>query len=260
MEYNSGAVVMTHRLPLDQPACQVRDMDDQNYTLWPEQPEDSEDLESEDLPRRRKDALASGATHYFTGKACRRGHLSIRNAHTGRCLVCDRENHLIHLERNPEARERLNARMREYRKTPRAKELKKKWDRLPEQVEKRRKKNRTPEQRAYMKAYNQKPEIQEYQKEYARKNKARLNARTGARRARRIRQTPRWAESEKAGIARLYDEATALSESTGIPHEVDHIVPLNHPEVSGLHCLANLRIITQAENRSKGNSFDPDDY
>ena len=234
-------------------------MDDKNYTLWPEQPEDSADLEGEDLPRRRKDALASGATHYFTGKECRRGHLSIRNAHTGRCLACDRENHLIHLERNPEARERLNARMREYRKTPRAKELKKKWSRSPEQVEKRKKKYRTPEQKAYMRAHGQKPETKAYRREYAKRNKVRVNAKNGERRARRLRQTPRWAWQEKDEIEKLYQEAATLQESSGIPHEVDHIVPLNHPKVSGLHCLANLRVVTQTENREKWNSFTPGD-
>lgn len=39
--------------------------------------------------------------------------------------------------------------------------------------------------------------------------------------------------------------------------EVDHIIPLQHKKVSGLHTPCNLQILTRAQNRSKGNRWTP---
>jgi len=41
-------------------------------------------------------------------------------------------------------------------------------------------------------------------------------------------------------------------------HTVGHIVPLNHPYVSGLHVAWNLTIEPASVNFSKGNSWHPD--
>ena len=48
----------------------------------------------------------------------------------------------------------------------------------------------------------------------------------------------------------IYKKCYLLTESTGIPHEVDHIIPLSR---GGLHQPSNLQILTQEENRKKGN-------
>lgn len=77
------------------------------------------------------------------------------------------------------------------------------------------------------------------------------------RQARKLKATPLWADHEK--IKAFYAVAARLTRETGVKHEVDHIVPLQSKIVCGLHCEANLQILTKAENAAKHNRFDPDE-
>jgi hypothetical protein len=65
--------------------------------------------------------------------------------------------------------------------------------------------------------------------------------------------TPLWAN--KDDIKQIYEEAKRLTIETGIKHQVDHIIPLKHSLVCGLHVKENLRVITQEENYKKTNKF-----
>ena len=65
--------------------------------------------------------------------------------------------------------------------------------------------------------------------------------------------TPKWADME--AIQNIYITAQTLSETTDILYQVDHIIPLNHPLVCGLHVPINLQIITKEENLNKSNKF-----
>lgn len=65
--------------------------------------------------------------------------------------------------------------------------------------------------------------------------------------------TPQWFDD--ALVEAVYTEAERLSAETGIPHEVDHVVPLQGRMVSGLHVADNLQIITREENRKKSNAW-----
>jgi hypothetical protein len=87
------------------------------------------------------------------------------------------------------------------------------------------------------------------------------------REAAQIRATPPWADPKK--IAEIYAEAARITAETGIPHHVDHIVPLQGPVatygpfrgvriVFGLHWEGNLRVIPARENVVKGNRSWPD--
>ena len=68
------------------------------------------------------------------------------------------------------------------------------------------------------------------------------------------RATPRWADLN--AIAALYAEAKRLTKETGVPHSVDHEIPLKGETVCGLHVPWNLRVITQEENLVKSNKLE----
>ena len=67
--------------------------------------------------------------------------------------------------------------------------------------------------------------------------------------------TPKWASFELMNL--VYKQAKHLTVTTGIQHDVDHIVPLKGRTVCGLHCEANLRAIPHEENLAKSNSVWP---
>lgn len=85
------------------------------------------------------------------------------------------------------------------------------------------------------------------------KHNAMDNANNAARRAGLDRATPAWVNRQ--AITLIYAESDRLTKETGIPHEVDHIVPLRGQLVSGLHVPWNLKPIPAKENRLKSNHF-----
>ncbi len=61
---------------------------------------------------------------------------------------------------------------------------------------------------------------------------------------------------KEAQIVALYAEAQRLSKEMGIPHHVDHVIPLRGKTVSGLHLPENMQIIPAADNLRKGTKVD----
>jgi hypothetical protein len=59
-------------------------------------------------------------------------------------------------------------------------------------------------------------------------------------------------------IRAIYAEARRLTLDTGVPHHVDHTVPLQSEIVCGLHWEGNLEIVEGRANLSKGNRSWPD--
>jgi hypothetical protein len=86
----------------------------------------------------------------------------------------------------------------------------------------------------------------------------------GLRRSTKVQATPSWlTPADHAAMRALHGEAARLTRETGIPHHVDHVVPLKSKcprakkrNACGLHVPANLQVITGTENVAKNCYFD----
>jgi hypothetical protein len=111
----------------------------------------------------------------------------------------------------------------------------------------------------YQKRYteNNKKKVDDRRKKYKENNKVKLNNRkrhyTAKRRAAKLNATPSWAELDKIKV--VYQKASQLSELLGCDMEVDHYIPLNNPNVCGLHVWSNLQILEKEPNREKSNKL-----
>ena len=115
--------------------------------------------------------------------------------------------------------------------------------------------------REYDREYYKKPEYKAYQKAYMKKhqqeNKAYWNAKNSKYRADKLQQTPSWLDEEQLWIIQeFYDLAQLRTEATGVLHHVDHILPLNGRDVSGLHVPENLQVMPWYDNLSKSNKLE----
>ena len=73
--------------------------------------------------------------------------------------------------------------------------------------------------------------------------------------------TPYWAD--KVAIKGIYEESKRKSKDTGVPHSVDHIIPIRGVHkgvhvVCGLNIEINLEVVTSSENSAKRNRFNPE--
>jgi hypothetical protein len=90
--------------------------------------------------------------------------------------------------------------------------------------------------------------LSEKRKKYQKDNAELINARCMKRHCKKLQRIPKWADLDK--IKDVYANCPK-----GM--EVDHIIPLQGELVSGLHVAENLQYLTQKENCSKNNKFEP---
>lgn len=90
--------------------------------------------------------------------------------------------------------------------------------------------------------------------EYAKTHAGWKASHCAKRRAKKKQAMPVWA---KDGYMKIFYKLAKLeSKRTGKRVEVDHIVPLQHDLVCGLHCEDNLQLLFAADNYAKSNKFD----
>jgi hypothetical protein len=175
------------------------------------------------------EAKAGGLSRFYTGVLCVRGHQAPRFVSTKACVVCAREN-----QSNWDARNQ---------------------DKLRQYVSTYDKANREQRRQAAREHRKRNPEAANgATRRYRKRNPGLINAHCSARRARQFSATPPWMDFKSLRI--IYERAKQLTKQTGTSWHVDHIVPLKHPQVCGLHVPWNLQIIPAAENQRKNNSYD----
>lgn len=179
-----------------------------------------------ELPASSHAAWECGSTQYFSGKVCPQGHIAPRSRSGGGCSTC-----YYQYRTSPKNLARIKS---------------------PDFCERERARRKNPAYQEYNRKYLRTPSQQKYSTAYA-----------ARRRAVKLKATPPWlTDSDKAAMRALYDEAARLTEVTGIPHHVDHIVPLRatcpitrQRNACGLHIPANLQVIPATDNLSKNCYF-----
>ena len=91
---------------------------------------------------------------------------------------------------------------------------------------------------------------------WAKNNPDKHNALGAKYRAAKLQRTPPWLTKEHwDDIRYVFSVAKELEKFSEESLEIDHIIPLQGGNVSGLHVPWNLQILTSSENASKGNKF-----
>jgi 5-methylcytosine-specific restriction endonuclease McrA len=91
------------------------------------------------------------------------------------------------------------------------------------------------------------------QRKYRDEYRPRRTADANKRRCAKLQRAVSWANNKK--ITRIYELAKWASRFTDEPLHVDHIIPLQGENISGLHVETNLQILPASENCAKKNYF-----
>jgi|DEB0MinimDraft_10_1074344.scaffolds.fasta_scaffold00191_24 5-methylcytosine-specific restriction endonuclease McrA len=196
----------------------------------------------------KKQAQEQGLKRYFTGKPCKRGHVSERYVSGGVCIECD--NNRVRSKEYVEYQKKYN---RTWQQVNRDKINAQSRERYSKNPEKYREKKRDWLQRhkGYATEYLRKwrADNPEYMKEWRQRNLTHnrgLEAKKEAkRRAIKRGWEANWTPTQKLEVDIIYAEAAIL----GPNFEVDHIIPLSK---GGSHTADNLQIITKAHHAPKG--------
>jgi hypothetical protein len=183
-------------------------------------------------PTTRKEAKATGATHYYTGEPCKHGHIALRKT-KGACVEC------LKIEWRED-----NERRKTLPKSEAAKEAGRKYYERNREIVKARAAARPLKDK------------QRWKKAHKDLNPDYYKTLTSLRKRRHKNATPLWLTyQQKQDIRNLYQIAITMTKTTGERYVVDHIVPLISPDVCGLHVPWNLRVITQEANLKKSNKL-----
>lgn len=212
----------------------------------------------------RMEAAKQNLPYYFTGKPCKHGHIALRSMQNGECKEC-RDTRFNTSEYREINKDQQAASAKEWATKPEIKARRalqakvRRWLDINGHREKDRIYKQQPDVktkiRTYRDVYRSKPEVKAKIAAYNRYYTAlhpELNKWSKAKRYQAMLQaTPPWVDKEI--IALFYRD-------TPDGMQVDHIVPLQHKLVCGLHVMANLQYLSVTDNLKKHNKFNPEDF
>lgn len=186
--------------------------------------------------RTRKEALAIGASNYFTGKPCHKGHIAERHVSDRKCAQCRREYRQKLWHERPDIRKANNEyKAHKLANNPEFREAERK--RLKEFQAKKRKETGGA-----------------YAREYRKKNAEKIKAQTRNRRARIKKAEGHHTYKDIKDILRMQNGKCGYCRvELGKSYHVDHIMPL---VLGGSNGRRNLQCLCADCNLSKA-QYDP---
>lgn len=193
--------------------------------------------------------------YYFTGRPCKRGHLSKRLILNRNCVECMAEYRKLNSERiallklewkknNPD-RVKQNDKIWSSKNQDKRKKARAKWAlKNPEALVMSRRSWRARNHEASRLS----------SKNWEKNNPDKRMANLARRRAAAIHAIPKWLDEDDFFlITEAYSLARLRTKMFGFQWHVDHIFPLQGKTVCGLHVPKNLQVIPAAENYKKSN-------
>lgn len=217
----------------------------------------------------REEAKEQGLKYYFTGEACKRGHFCQRLVTNKKCVECSSEDYKKWLSKG-DNRDKKNSRKREWHfenhesQLSYMKDYRESNPEFMKFIKKRHYDHNTEEILAKGKVWreNNKEYFTIYQRDKYKENPAKFRAFSSKYRAIKIQRTldfsdPYLKELNEFCISETFQQSEDLKRFFGVDYHVDHIIPMQGDDVSGLHVWYNLQPLEGIENSSKNNSFVP---
>ena len=194
----------------------------------------------------RKEAKEQGLTRYFSGQTCVHGHTDERLTSTGACIICVAKYSKKWKIDNHKAK--LVSCKRYYAEN---KEL----------IVKKQKVYRTEQKEHFWQVRNgyidaKREKVNAYKAAWKKRNLAKVTFDTVKRNTAKLHRTPAWlTDFDLLKMQCMYSISAMLTRENKEPWHVDHIIPLQGKNVSGLHVPSNLQVMRGVDNMKKNNQY-----